>query len=107
MHTQGNGRRSTVNVQSNLVCLILALVQKKEKTILQKNHRLLNKKTNAGSKKRKISGFMHTQSNGRRSIVNIQSNLVCLILALAQKQEKTVLQKNTIYEIKKQIRAAK
>ena len=50
---------------------------------------------------------MHTHSNGRRSIVNIQSNLVCLILALAQKQEKTVLQKNTIYEIKKQMRAAK
>ena len=50
MHTQGNGRRSIVNIQSNLVCLILALAQKQEKTILQKNHRLLNKKTNAGSK---------------------------------------------------------
>jgi len=79
MHTQGNGRRSIINVQSNLVCLILALAQKQEKTILQKNHRLLNKKTSAGSKKRKISGFMHTQGSGRRSIVNIQSNLVCLI----------------------------
>ena len=40
---------------------------------------------------------MRTQGNDRRSIVNIQSNLVCLILALVQKKEKTILQKTTVY----------